>query len=225
MKKNLNVSRFLNQQGMTLAEVMIAMVIGLIIALGALQFYYAQHRGMVIQDKVSQMQANVRMSFRLMAEKMVEAGLDPNETNDANPNRFGFQPNLTAFPGGLTDAISATTVLWTQDDSGLGGGGAVELNEVKGFRFQNNAVEQLIVNGGNLEWKAFIGGIESLQFTYYDVNGAVINPATNFTDIRRVRLTIVAFENINPDPALAFAGDIYRRTLVADIIPRNQSFD
>ena len=216
-----------NQKGMTLIEVIVAMVIGLIITLGALQFYYAQHRSMVIQDKVTQMQANVRMGFRIMAEKMIEAGLDPNQANDANPNRFGFQPNLTAYPGGLGDTISGSTILWTQDDSGLTGPGAgtVDLIEVKGFRLQNNAIDQLRASGGNLAWKTFIGGIESLQFIYYDENGTVINPVTNFADIRRVRLTVVAFENINPDPALAYAGDIYRRTLIADIIPRNQSFD
>ena len=215
----------LGQLGITLTEMMIAMVIGVIIALSAWQFYYYQQKSLVVQDKVTQMQSDVRLGFRFMTERIVEAGNDPTCTTAIAPcNRFGFIASLAGYPGGLTDNIGASTVLWTQDEGGLAdpGAGTVQNNEVRGFKFANNKIYQLFYNGASLEWKEFIGGIQSLTLTYTDALGNVVNPLTNPQDIRKVRVQVVAFQVIQPDPTIA--ADTYTRTLVADAIPRNRSF-
>lgn len=215
----------LGQKGVTLTEMMVAMVIGVIIALAAWQFYYYQQKSFVVQDKVTQMQGDVRVSFRFMTERIVESGHDPTQANKTcSCNRFGFIANLAGYPGGLADTIGASAVLWTQDEGGLAdpGAGTVQNNEVRGFKFANNRIYQLIYDGTNLQWKEFIGGIESLTLTYTDALGNVVDPLTNPQDIRKVRVQVVAFQVIQPDPTIA--ADTYRRTLVADAIPRNRSF-
>ena len=206
------------QKGITLTEMLVAIVVASIIVLGAFQFYYLDNKGFVVQDKVVELQASASSAFRIMTDRIVEAGFDPTRSN-AISYRFGFVPNIAAFAA-LPDQIGASTILWTQDDNG---NGTVELPEVRGFKFENNRIYQLGLFGGtSLVWREFIGGIEGLTLTYYDKNGAVINPLTNFQDIRRVRVQVVAFKNIQPDPTIP--ADIYRRTLSADIIPRNRSF-
>ncbi len=222
----------MGQKGTTLAEIMVAMVIGIIIVLGIYQFYYIENKSFVVQDRVADIQASVRSAFKILTDRMTEGGYDPTQANINIGYRFGFIPNVASTglaAGGVIENISNAVVLWTQDDNG---NGVVDQNEVRGFRFNNNRIFLVRLAGGNLTWMEFVGSptkpgdpgeVQSLQFTYQTNNGLVIaDPLTQFQNIRKVRVVVSTFKVVQPDPI--FPANTLTRRLESDVTIRNRSY-
>lgn len=65
------------QAGVTLIELMIAMVLGLLLILGLSNVYLAQRQSFRVNDNLARMQDNARIAFELMARELREAGGNP----------------------------------------------------------------------------------------------------------------------------------------------------
>lgn len=63
-----------NNKGLTLLELLISAAISVIIVGSALSVYLAQHKHMIIQDQISDMQQNVRAGMQELATKIRMAG-------------------------------------------------------------------------------------------------------------------------------------------------------
>jgi Tfp pilus assembly protein PilW len=64
----------MNNRGLTLLELLISAAISVIIVGSALSVYLAQHKHMIIQDQISDMQQNVRAGMQELATKIRMAG-------------------------------------------------------------------------------------------------------------------------------------------------------
>lgn len=76
MKEYLRPKRA-GQAGVTLIELMIAMVLGLLLILGLSNVYLAQRQSYRVNENLARMQDNARIAFELMARELREAGGNP----------------------------------------------------------------------------------------------------------------------------------------------------
>jgi prepilin-type N-terminal cleavage/methylation domain-containing protein len=88
MRKNVDI----NQEGFSLLEVLICLVIIGFIATAAINIYLTQHQGWLIEEQISDMQQNVRVAMRelttriRMAGYKVPQGIDPLIGVNADPD-------------------------------------------------------------------------------------------------------------------------------------------
>ena len=74
-----------SQQGFSLVEVLIAMAISSIVIAGTYEIFYSQQRSYLAQNRVVEMQQNLRAGLYLMVKDIRSAGYDPNGSGN-----FGF---------------------------------------------------------------------------------------------------------------------------------------
>ncbi|MCF6236726.1 MAG: PilW family protein [Gammaproteobacteria bacterium] len=72
MKDTRNTSR--HQTGLTLIEIMVAMVISLVLMAGVLQIFLANKKSFLVQESLSRMQENGRTAMRILADDLRMAG-------------------------------------------------------------------------------------------------------------------------------------------------------
>ncbi|MDO9596651.1 MAG: prepilin-type N-terminal cleavage/methylation domain-containing protein [Azoarcus sp.] len=86
-----NKVRF-SQSGLTLIELMIAMVLGLVLLLGVTNFFLGQRQAYRVNENLARMQDSARTAFELMAREIREAGGNPCGT----PNVDNVVPGFAA---------------------------------------------------------------------------------------------------------------------------------
>lgn len=116
------------ERGLTLIELMIGMVLGLLLLLGVINVFLAQSRAFRVNDNLAHMQDNARVAFELMAREIREAGGTPcgtplvaNVLKDASASWWlnwddggirGYDGNAT-LPGVSTGTATAERVSGT----------------------------------------------------------------------------------------------------------------
>ena len=182
MKLKINI-RYLNQ-GFTMVELLVAMVVALL-ALGAIySTLLNQHKSYVVQEETSAMNQNLRIALFYMQREIRMAGCDP--TGNANAR---------------IKTANATSINFTEDVGGdLDGsdsdGDTDDANEDITYCLKaNNLVKN--TGGGN---QMVVQNIDALDFVYLDGSSppGVLNPKgsdvaeENIDQIRSVEITMVA---------------------------------
>lgn len=80
------------QSGLTLIELMIAMVLGLVLLLGVTNFFLGQRQAYRVNENLARMQDSARTAFEMMAREIREAGGNPCGT----PNVDNVVPGFAA---------------------------------------------------------------------------------------------------------------------------------
>ena len=122
---------FCRQQGFTLVELMVTLVISFVIAGAAYSAYVFQQKSYVIQEDVAEMQQNIRVALAIMTREMRMAGYDPTFSGEygivsATANQFNFTSDLCqngGVPGTCTrggQSITETYLYELYDSSGDG---------------------------------------------------------------------------------------------------------
>ncbi|MCP4582781.1 MAG: hypothetical protein GY839_14320 [candidate division Zixibacteria bacterium] len=81
-----------NSKGFTLLELLISAAISIVVVGAALSVYLAQHKHMIVQDQISDMQLNVRAGMQELSTKIrmagynVPTGLDAIQAYNTNPD-------------------------------------------------------------------------------------------------------------------------------------------
>ncbi|MCJ7577882.1 MAG: prepilin-type N-terminal cleavage/methylation domain-containing protein [candidate division Zixibacteria bacterium] len=81
-----------NQRGMTLVELLVALVISSMIASAGYGIYLAQHEGWIIQEQVTNMQQNARVAMHELESRIrmagygLRGGIDPIYAKNTNPD-------------------------------------------------------------------------------------------------------------------------------------------
>ncbi len=185
-----------NQNGFTLAEVMIVMVISSIIMGAVFTIYLVHQRSYVEQDDLADIQQNLRGALAVMTPEIRQAGCNPNRSAgigilQATRSVLRF----TADVGG--DPINPNKADGFADDA----------NEdvTYGFSAANDADGNGIADGGGADWSTPVplgrdtdGGfqpiaenIEAVEFNYILDGGAVSLAPANLNDIRTVQVSIL----------------------------------
>jgi type IV pilus assembly protein PilW len=184
-KQKHNSSRGLNQ-GFTLIELMIAMVVSLLALAAIYSTFQAQHRSYQIQSETADMQQNIRAAMYYMQREIRMAGSNPWST-------------IPVF--GITSA-GQDTITFTEDVRGDATGdppdGAVDdPDENLTYSFVDSDLDgkkDCIRRNG----VTVAQNIDALDFVYLDENSAAIPftggvvQATDLGKIRSVQVTIVA---------------------------------
>jgi len=98
---------FYNQKGFTIIEMIIAAGATVIIIGSALSVYLTQHKHMIVQDQISEMQQNVRAGIEELAIKIrmagynVPVGLEALTAYNTNPDTIEIN-----YDGGIIDGIT-----------------------------------------------------------------------------------------------------------------------
>ncbi len=173
-----------NQLGYSLVELLISLIIGLIVMGGIYLSATSQERNMHIEDRVAEVQANLRAGLYILERDLRSAGYDP---NCLSPPCLGFtNANATSVAFKRRDPNTNTiqTIVYSLYDSQ--GDGDQDL----GRNFNGSGKQPVILN------------VDAINFVYFDKSGTrLTTPVTSndLNDIKTVEVTIVAHSEI-PDP-------------------------
>lgn len=194
----------MQQAGVSLVELMIAMAISLIVLWALYTLYITQVKAYTVQEQVAEMQQQARAAMDLLSRELHMAGYDPSGVNaDADPSND--------FPGVTYNA----TELRIEADLD-GNGVTTDTNETITYSFDASDLElQRAIGAGSPQVVA--PNIQAFTFSYLDATG---NATTVTSQIRQVELTITA-RTARPDPDYP-ANNGYRTfTLLARVTPVN----
>ncbi|MCK4385455.1 MAG: prepilin-type N-terminal cleavage/methylation domain-containing protein [candidate division Zixibacteria bacterium] len=121
-----------SQRGMTLVELLVALVITGVIVSAGYGLYLTQHEGWIIQEQISNMQQNARASMHELETKIrmagygIQGGIEPLYASNTNPdtiitiyqNEFNCEAILDQDMGNPGDELECSTdVSCFQEDS------------------------------------------------------------------------------------------------------------
>lgn len=213
------MKRKISNQGFTLAELLVAMVISGIVAASIYSTFYSQQKSYMTQEQIAAMQQNLRGAMHILGRDIRMAGYDPTgwattgiQTAQANSIRFTRDITNdagTGMPDGDTGDPNEDITYALVD---LDGDGDTDLgrNDVNG--------------GGNHQ---IAENIDALNFVYLDKDG---NPTATLTEIRAVQASVLArtdrrdrgyhntnvYENQLGTSVFTPAGDSFRRRLLTE---------
>lgn len=140
------------QTGLSLVELMVGLVVGLIVVAGAGAMYVTTVRGQTYALRAAKLNQDLRATMNVIASDVRRAGYWSGSVVviPGAPVRYTFPPN--PFTGPQTDVAvleGGTCLMYAYDASGDGAG--IDAGEIFGFRFNANArVVQMLDPGNNL---------------------------------------------------------------------------
>jgi type IV pilus assembly protein PilW len=197
-------TKFFDPRGVTLIELMVALVMGLATIAAVYSIHLIQVKQRIVQEDVMAMQQNARAAMDLMTRELRMAGYDPLGVNrdDSGANDF---PGVAHHP----------TELHIKSD--LNGNGILtDSNESIVFLHDPSTL--------SLKRRVGIGGrqpvaehIQSLGIQYFDAHGAF---TTEATQVRMIELTLTA-QTEHPDFSYSKNNGFRTLTIRSRIVPRN----
>jgi type IV pilus assembly protein PilW len=177
-----------SNQGFTMVELLVAMVVSLLALAAIYSTFLAQHRSYQVQEEASNMQQNIRTAMYYMEREIRMAGNDP-----FNTGNFGFVSG--------TSTANANVIQFTEDiGDGVGGppDGILNANETISYNLDANRNLVRTVGGGAPVVVA--QNIDALDFVYLNGSsppiplnsggGGVSLPL--YSQIQSVEITVVA---------------------------------
>jgi len=192
---------FLNEQGFTLVELMVALVVAVILSSAVYSVYKVQIRTSTAQAQVTEIQQNIRVAFIMVAKDLRMAGFDPTKKKKAGvvtatAGRFRFTQDITGDPvtgdsdGDVLDAGEdidyGFPVADDADGDGIPGAEVPATPETATFGVQT---------GGAGGYQPIAENIERIQFYYTLKDGTHPPPPLNaaqMKEIEKVKVTILA---------------------------------
>jgi len=151
-KKNMDIRPKFNQKGITLIELLVALVIGGIIIGGIYNLFVAQTKAYTVQDQVAEVQQSVRSAMEILLRDLRMTGFD----DDANPAITIANP--VAYP--LSD--NSITVSYEYYDRNLA---QYQRHTVTYNLNGSNLIRQLTVDNV-AQSETILTNVDLLNFTY-----------------------------------------------------------
>jgi len=175
-----------SQNGFTLVEVLIAMVVSGIIVSAIYSAFSLQKATAVSQEQVTEMQQNIRAGLGMIKRDLRMAGYDYDNTD-----------NIVAGVGFTTAGstlVAFTFVADTDGNDNNNDGTVDEAGELKSIQFDMydayaDGVNDLGREVGGANKRALIENIQNVEFVYLDSAG---NVTATLADIRTVQVSILA---------------------------------
>jgi len=178
--------RFSNQ-GFTMIELLVAMVVSLLALAAIYSTFLAQHRSYQVQEEAAGMQQNIRAAMYYMQREIRMAGNDP-----FNTGNFGFVSG--------TSTANANVIQFTSDISGGLSGEPNGIYEAGNENIQYNladpdgdGVNDLFRNG-----QIVAQNIDAIDFVYLNAAGTPLNSGGGgvslplYSQIQSIEITVVA---------------------------------
>lgn len=190
----------LNNDAFTLIELMVVMAMIGIVTGSIYGIFVSSNRSYRTQDKVVEVQQNVRVGIDFMARDIRAAGFDPQGTADAG-----------------IEVATATKVRFTSDMNRVNG---IEDTNRERITYEYDAVSndllQLLYEGtASATSETLIDNVSALTFTYLDSGGNDLgNPVANLAAIRTILISLTC-QGTNAQ------GRTFTRTLNTRVISMN----
>lgn len=193
-----------NQRGVTLTELMVALVIGLATVAAVYSIHLVQVKNRIVQEDVMAMQQNARAAMDLVTRELRMSGYDP-----TGVNRDGSVSN--DFAG---VAYHQTELHMTSDLNG--NGITTDSNEsiVFSHDYSDLTLRRKVGRGGR---QPVVENIESFSLQYFDQRGALTTDSGN---IRMLEVALTA-QSEHADPQYSKNEGHRTFTLRSKISPRN----
>jgi type IV pilus assembly protein PilW len=204
----------LNRKGITLIELLIALVICGMVAAGIYQVFIAQSKAYTVQEQVTEVQQSVRSAMEIMLRDLRMAGFDNDSILStvtipspiANPGDNDITVNYEYYDKTLAQYQKHTVRYWRDDGS-------------------SSLIRQLTVNDVAGAQETLLENVEYLDFRYGvdesddgALNNWVAADHIGKSKVVAVSVTLTARPvQINPDPNKV----ISPRTLVSKVTLRN----
>lgn len=188
-----------NTNGITLIELLIAIVIAGVVMAGIYGVFISSNRAYHTQDRVVDAQQRARVGLYFMVRDMRLAGFDPRDSADAG-----------------IEAATATKIRFTADRDR---DGLIEEAEEERLTYDfdsvNNRIRRCLYEGtGSESWQTLIKKVQNLTFNYLDIDG---NSTGNPAEIRTVEISLTV-QDIDAQ------GNTFTRTLNKRVICRNLTY-
>ena len=186
-------------QGFTLVELMIALVISGIISAVLYSAYLVQQRSYTAQEAVAEMQQNIRGAMVMLERDIRMAGYHP------AGGSFGFINVTAPFDNGTGTTTNvtrnSTSIAFTADLDGdvtvdrtaqdVNGDGRTDMADMEQIAYRLNGLnlQRYSTTSGVIIWPTIAQNIERIEFQYLDGTGATTTVPAN---IRAVRVSILA---------------------------------
>lgn len=190
----------LNNDAFTLIELMVVMAMIGIVTGSIYGIFVSSNRSYRTQDKVVEVQQNVRVGIDFMARDIRAAGFDPQGTADAG-----------------IEVATATKVRFTSDMNRVNG---IEDTNRERITYEYDAVSndllQLLYEGtASATSETLVDNVSALTFTYLDSGGNDLgNPVANLAAIRTILISLTC-QGTNAQ------GRTFTRTLNTRVISMN----
>ena len=210
------------ENGFTLLELLVAMLLTVIASLAIYMAYNSQHKSYTVQEQVSAMQQNLRAAMYYMQRDIRMAGCDPKKTSSGsgaadaelettNVAELEFTMDITGGESDSNDNDSDGQI----DEAGEWYNGQLgDTGERLRFKLDNDANDDGIADGLPCNLGRAVGGgglqdiaenIEVLNFVYVDEDGNQLNDdgagnvVASMEDVRQIMITLIA-RSERPDP-------------------------
>lgn len=189
----------LKNNGFTLIEIMVSMVISSLVIAGVYGVYTIQQRSYTVQEQVSEMQQRIRAAVDFMSREMRMAGYDPPEPYDPGNTCQGAtinQANTTVTQGNLiffdfsycevTADMNAKPISYTS---------AMRRSR---YQLDNDGVLGLW-RDNDISPTAIAEGVDAVEFQYLGQGGVVLSAPVDRAAIRAVQISMLV-RSTYPDP-------------------------
>jgi type IV pilus assembly protein PilW len=181
IKRYKSMSSMRSEQGFTLVELLVTIVVSAVVLAGICSTFYSQHTSYLTQEQIVSMQQNLRVAMYIMERAIRMAGHDPDGDSGAgilaaNAGSIRIAQDLTnnagtGIPDGDVGDPGEDITFSLQDADGDGDMDLVRIDH-------NSAGVQMIAED-----------IDALNFVYLNQNGVV---TTVPGDIRSVQISVLA---------------------------------
>ncbi|MBW1773889.1 MAG: PilW family protein [Deltaproteobacteria bacterium] len=191
----------MQENGVTLVELLVAMTIGLVVMAAIYSTYISQQQQYLVQEQVSGMQQNLRASVYFIARETRMAGYDPTESGNfalTNVTLDGNGDSTITFQADFDDdgTLGADeTIAYSIFDSGAdgitdlarndGGGNQLLAQGVESlglaYAFDEDGDGELDTSGGNVIWAVDTNGDNQLDLNLDTDGDGVINISDDTT--------------------------------------------
>jgi len=158
------------ENGFTLAELLVAMVVGLLVMTAAYATYMTQTRAYKTNEAVTALQQNLRSAMYHLERELRMAGYNPTVSQTVN---FGFTN------------IGANTVTFTTDSNG---NGALDTTET--IIYARNGTNNTLTRDAGAGAQPLAYDITNIAFVYRQADG--VTEAGSGTQVRAVDITLTA---------------------------------
>ncbi|WP_419174894.1 prepilin-type N-terminal cleavage/methylation domain-containing protein [Desulfosediminicola sp.] len=205
--KSINRYQSTAQDGFTLVELLIAMVVSSFVIAAIYSAYQVQQRQYTNQTQVVEMQQNLRAAMLFMASEIRMAGYDPQGTAgagfiEARTNRVQFTKDTVNNSGTTMRGDGALT--GTMENVYFGFIPADDTDS-NGIIADGGAAKLVLSQDNGTNYEAIADNISAIEFSYTMVDGTISTAPTDLSKIASVTVSILARAK-NPD--LKFTNNI-----------------
>ncbi len=163
-----------NTRGFSIVELLVTLVVASIVIGGIYLTSVSQERSMHIEDRVSEVQGNLRAGIYILTKDLRSAGYDPDCTSPPCTGFTSASNTALTFVRNNPATNAQETISYVLYDSG--GDGDMDLG-----RSLNGSTPQPVVEN-----------TDTVNFVYFDKNGNRLLPPLSTTDLANIKVVEIA---------------------------------